>query len=65
VPHQQAGDMTAPDPQSSIIIQDHIAKRAPSRHDITTAEFTLQRFMLGKPWPRIPSKASVTVDAVA
>ena len=35
MPHKQAGDMTAPDPQSSIIIQDHIAKRAPSRHDIT------------------------------
>jgi hypothetical protein len=27
--------MTAPDPQSSNVIQNHIAKRAPSRHDIT------------------------------
>jgi hypothetical protein len=34
VPHKQAGDMTAPAPQSSTIIQNHIAKRAPSTHDI-------------------------------
>jgi len=34
VPHEQAGDVTAPDRQSSITIEDHIAKRAPSRHDI-------------------------------
>lgn len=31
--------MTAPDPQSSIIIQSHIAKRAPSRHDIAIPMF--------------------------
>lgn len=33
--------MTAPDPQSSNVIQKHIAKRAPSRHDnteLTTAK---------------------------
>ena len=30
---KQAGDMTAPDPQSSNTGQNHIAKRAPSRHD--------------------------------
>jgi len=30
--------MTAPDPQSSNIGQNHIAKRAPSRHDDALTE---------------------------